>query len=136
MGAPCESCAFRSGAAANTEIYNRLRSEICALTGVPFWCHHGKDGTDFTSKTKFVTNAELRSRGMRICEGWKRAVRQHVRPGLTATFKRLVRRWTGEGILQLIDEFIDAEEGSAEKRDAHRRLDRAIRGLHREDGFQ
>jgi hypothetical protein len=39
----CEGCAFKPGAAANREPWNRLRSMICALGGIPFYCHHGLD---------------------------------------------------------------------------------------------
>lgn len=99
MSNPCDSCAFHPGAAAHNELYNRLRGEICAITGVPFWCHHGKDGTDYTNSSKFVSRSEIRARGMRVCEGWKAEVRKHVAAGSDRWHRRLIRRWRGEAAL-------------------------------------
>ena len=129
---PCESCAFREGAAAHNEVYNRLRAQICALTGVPFWCHHTTSGADITGSSSFKTKAEVSAVGLRICEGWKREVVQNVKPG-PATFKRLVRRWKGEAILEMIEEFVRSE--GEDKQEVLQRLDHAIRTLHAADGF-
>ena len=36
---PCSDCAFKPGAGAYKEPYNRLKGIICSLGGIPFYCH-------------------------------------------------------------------------------------------------
>lgn len=131
---PCDTCAFRTGAAAHSEVYNRLRAQICAITGVPFWCHHG---FDWKTKSKYITRAEFRERGMRICQGWRDEVRKHVKPGLEGALRRLIRRSKGEAILRMIERFIGLSGKSKKaKAAAHAELEAAIRSLHAEEGFK
>jgi hypothetical protein len=130
MSGPCDTCAYRPGAEANTEAYNRFRSLICALTGVPFYCHHN---FDWKTQRSRMTRPEFRKLRPTLCEGWRREVKKHVKPGLAGTFNRLVRRWKGEYILLLIEEWVGAE--GADKKARTKELQAAIKSLHAEDGY-
>lgn len=43
MPDPCETCAFREDCETFDEPLNRLKSMICAMSGLPFYCHKGYD---------------------------------------------------------------------------------------------
>jgi hypothetical protein len=76
----CESCAFRLGSDAARESNNFIKSRLCALGGVPFYCHEGTDWKDPDSHV--VKNyAELRERGPRVCAGWKAETGRVARAG-------------------------------------------------------
>lgn len=132
MRSPCEGCAFSEGAAANREPYNLLRATVAAMTAHPFWCHHTKHGGLITAESHLMTHARHHALGLQICEGWRREVVKHVKPGLT-TRQRLIRRWMGAGILQMIEEFIGSK--GRRKKELHTRLTAAIRKLHADEGF-
>ncbi|HEV7674353.1 MAG TPA: hypothetical protein VGQ12_07475 [Candidatus Angelobacter sp.] len=120
---PCDTCAFRNGAEANSEPYNRLRALVCAVSGIPFYCHHGFDWqtTDISLiNRRFVpVGGELTCR-MHACAGWKREVARFKANGQIPSDPavRSVQRQFGEYALCLIKAAIDAPEDSAEK-EAH-----------------
>lgn len=73
---PCETCAFNkpgSGGAAN-EVNNRLKGQICAHGGIPFFCHHDRSGQEYNWKTGMLGPLELPPAERRICQGWRGAV--------------------------------------------------------------
>lgn len=125
MPNPCDGCAYADGAAANLEPDNRLKALVCALTGVPFWCHHGMN---WQTTPKHLSRAEFQALNLHICEGWRREVSKRIKPGLAGKRRRLIRRWKGEAALMLIDEFIALEPGP-EKDEALERLQSITRKL-------
>lgn len=70
----CGSCAFRKSSPTRAEPYNAIRALLCELGGVPFYCHYDKSGRDFhhTPDDKPVLVQ------LRVCEGWKAAVRKRA----------------------------------------------------------
>jgi hypothetical protein len=47
MSSPCNTCAFRAGCITHDkEPHNALKGEICALSGVPFFCHYDQNHVD------------------------------------------------------------------------------------------
>lgn len=74
---PCAGCAFNPGAAANLEPNNRVRSEICALAGLPFMCHHG---LQWDKPLGIYRGIAFDTAGStipaRVCAGWKSRVRE------------------------------------------------------------
>jgi hypothetical protein len=125
---PCDSCAFSPGAGAHDEIYNRFRAEVCALTGVPFYCHHG---FDWENQPRYLAKSEVRQ--IVLCAGWKREVQRHVKPGIAGKRARLVRRWKGLMVLERLEQAVNLT-GKA-KALAWARLQKAVLSLHAEDGF-
>lgn len=121
----CDGCAFKDGAAANVEPYNRLRSEICAIGGLPFFCHANIDWRkDLTGKDPEQLGAELRKTG--ICAGWRERVLELKSGGhFDDPEIRIVRRLVAAYALQKIDEWADAPAGE-EKQFLHGELSRAI----------
>ncbi len=124
MKQQCEGCAFRPGAQpGNQQPYNELRGEICALGGIPFYCHTGFDWQRLgRAEERPPTGAELRASG--TCAGWRARVRElnttgHYRKG------GKVRRWIALYAYQLVDQFVHAKPGH-EKRRLHWRLREAI----------
>lgn len=66
----CASCAFRRGSPTRYEPYNAIRAKICALGGVPFYCHDGFDGPPGDEyRGQFPPGAPRR-----VCCGWKAEV--------------------------------------------------------------
>lgn len=120
MSQPCDTCAFRKDAEAYTEPYNRLRALVCAVSGIPFYCHHGFDWrtTDLVQvNRRFVpVGGELTGR-VQACAGWKREVARLKASGQISPKPdvRKVQRIFGEYALHLIKAAIDAPEDSAEK---------------------
>lgn len=81
MANQCDTCAFKKGAAANREPYNLLRSTVCALSGVPFFCHEGFDWRNFRQG---LPPREHR----KVCAGWQQNVRQLAAKGRFANEDR------------------------------------------------
>lgn len=73
----CDSCAFRkpgTGGAAS-ESNNRLEALICAHGGIPFYCHHRQDGTEWDWRAGLIEFSALPPSQRRVCGGWKAMVR-------------------------------------------------------------
>lgn len=132
---PCEGCAFTEGAEANTEPQNNLKAQLCLLGGIPFYCHHSKDGTlqDLSDIPRAKVREQVRIGRMVICQGWRRevaalAVKGYYREQLEA--KRAFAAF-GLGALQI---FVSTED-KAEKRKAAKNLKDIILSLNRAQGF-
>src|SRR5229473_1752785 len=112
----CDECAFKPGAVANKEPYNHLRSEVCALSARPFFCHHS------------WANQRQECRTAGTCAGWRARVQELKKKGwFTDKSKVATRRWVGEYILAQIEEFISTT--GAEKRRATRAIKSSLRIL-------
>lgn len=141
MSAACGSCAFRPGCVTHdAEPYNALRGIIAALGARPFWCHHvnGEDHHEdqqyllrrLPQVRKALLNCEilegdpvLEGETVKLCEGWKEAVRKHKANHLfDDPAVRKVRRLAADRALVVIDEFIAAPEGSELKAELNREL--------------
>jgi hypothetical protein len=71
----CESCAFRKTCDTWQEPRNRVVSQISAAGPLPFFCHAGLDWRNpVTHVLPARMLAEVSGGGLRVCEGWKRAV--------------------------------------------------------------
>jgi hypothetical protein len=133
----CESCAFRPagspGAAA--EVNNRLKGEICALSGVPFSCHHAPDGRELNwrgSPADLFQSMNGR-KDLRVCAGWKLAVAEHARRGLFAA-GRTVRRALGIYGLDQLNIFLSRDIEPEEKEEAHLEFGRILKILIKKKG--
>lgn len=100
VGSACDTCAFRPGPGAHEEPYNRLRSNICAMSGVPFFCHEGIDwrGQDAMSRLPGL----LHSGDAHICAGWKERVSLAIPRGREHAGCRQLRKLLG-GLALCVD---------------------------------
>jgi hypothetical protein len=122
----CEGCAFKPGAAANREPYNLLRSEVCALGAIPFFCHHSIDWKNRKMDSASI-RADVRIAG--ICQGWKRRVGELRAEGYFVDVeKRRTRRFSAMYILGVLDEWIEQKDPT-EKKILHSQLREALRLL-------
>lgn len=115
MNSPCDSCAFREGSETfEREPYNRFRGQIAALSGLPFFCHHGLNWRGPMAIRKgLVFDMDGKVQHVKICAGWRAEVALHITP---ATPDRRIRRGLGQAILDQLDAAI-AETGIAEKKE-------------------
>src|SRR5579863_867335 len=73
---PCSTCAYGTAGGAAKEPHNRLKGQICALGGIPFFCHHAPDGRELNwhgGPAEYFASMRDR-RDIRMCAGWKREV--------------------------------------------------------------
>lgn len=122
---PCEGCAFTEGAAANLEPDSNLKGQLCVLGGLPFYCH---STFDCRKESGVGTKADVRRLGMRICRGWKREVAALAGTGYYDDRREVKRQMALIGTANL-QRWIDAEEGSREKRDAWEIFGAVIKSL-------
>jgi hypothetical protein len=100
----CGSCAFRDGSVTRHEPYNAIRAQICALGGVPFYCHRDMDGP---------VGDEFRGRlppgiPYTVCEGWKSEVRRRAKLSWWRESLRM-RRTIARIALLHFEGFIDSD---------------------------
>lgn len=123
----CDTCAFRAGCITHEkEPHNRLKALICALGGLPFYCHYS-DAGDWSSTSISKLNREesmtLR-RDLPVCQGWKAEVKRLAGVGHFRKATR-ARRWVALHALRLVQRFIDSDNPE-EKADVERDLYRAL----------
>jgi hypothetical protein len=108
----CETCAFRPGSDAARESNNYIKARLCALGGLPFYCHEGTNWKDPHSH-RVASHAELRARGIRVCAGWKAEVGRladagHFRKG--RLFKRALAFVGLESLIIFLSKESDPED--------------------------
>lgn len=133
---PCDTCAFRSGSVTHDEEpHNRLRSELCALGAIPFYCHHGADGTvrDLGTVTRETQRVAVQTGFIVICQGWRRTVKELAAAGYFKESPRLKRVYAEVG-LGALRTFVSEEEGP-KKRRAAETLQDVIFALNKYRGF-
>ncbi len=125
---PCDTCAFgkKGGAGAASESKNRLTAIICANAGIPFHCHHRRDGIEWpwSGETATADFLKLPPSAKKLCEGWKREVSArkamgHFNVGDTPADQSLLRRYQrglGAQALKALDYFL-AEKDPKDKAD-------------------
>lgn len=116
----CGSCAYREASITRHEPYNALRALICALGGIPFYCHQGFDWR--TAKGRFPAGAPRK-----VCEGWKREVALKAKDPewrKTLWFRRAIAELTVGAVEQFV-----SEEDPGEKKRLLRVMQRGIRKL-------
>lgn len=76
----CDSCAFREGSITfEREPDNRLRAQIAALGGIPFFCHHGLNwNKPIAVKRGFAFDLDGNHQRLKICEGWRSHVARMI----------------------------------------------------------
>lgn len=125
---PCETCAFgkngKSGA--SSEPKNRLTAIISANAGLPFFCHHRRDGGDWEwhSDTAVAEFLKLPPTAKKLCEGWRREVARrkaigHFNVGDTPEDQALLRRYQrglGADALKTLNNFL-TEKDPADRKD-------------------
>lgn len=132
---PCAGCAFTEGSEANLEPQNNIKAQFCLLGGIPFYCHHARDGSIQSLQT--VTPAERRERIqtglMIVCQGWRREVGKLAAEGYYTKAPAAKRAYAmlGLGALQI---FLSEEEGEKKER-AAQTLQDVILALNKERGF-
>lgn len=139
---PCDTCALgticRSGddRGAADEVRNRLRAEICARAGIPFFCHHSRSGPQYDWRAGGLGPLSLPPGERRLCAGWKARVKEVYprdlvcsTPEDTAVLRRY-QRGLGNEALDAVDRFIDEKDPArkVERRKEMRDLIRAVKG--------
>jgi len=113
---PCDTCALREGTITHDkEPYNAFRGLICALAGIPFYCHHGLNWKKHIGVRKGIAfDTEATHRRLHVCEGWKREVIKHIPQGPEHRLTRMVRRAIGEECMETLEAAL-GETRAAEK---------------------
>jgi len=125
MNNPCDSCAFVPGTVTHdSEPHNLLRATICLLGPLPFQCHYLRDGRDIHADPavpRYMSGNQYRGVGFRVCEGWRREVRELAATGY---FKDSPRRTKAYGMLALeeLEIMLASEAGSEDWQEANQRL--------------
>lgn len=70
----CEGCAFKPDSEANGEAVSTLKAQIAVMTPAPFYCHDTMEDWETVDSTS--DRKQLLQKGMKICEGWKKAVKE------------------------------------------------------------
>lgn len=120
MSEPCRECAFRKECETWTEPRNRLISQICAAGPLPFFCHACIDWRNPEAHVLPLRELALRAQpagGLRVCEGWKRAVAARQWPG--DPMLRWYQRGLAKQALLTADRFL---VGDASEREMQRDL--------------
>lgn len=134
MSTPCDTCAFRRGSETHDhEPHNLLKGTICALAGIPFFCHHGFDyATAHISviNRRFATVNVSDVREIRVCEGWKRRIQRLKAQGYFAVDSetRKAQQQIGQHALSLMNAFID-EKDEAKKEEYRQGLQNCVQVL-------
>lgn len=134
MGSPCDTCAFREGSETfEREPYNRFRGQVAAMSGVPFFCHHGLNwrGPMAIRKGK-VFDVDGNVERLQICAGWRKNVVKHIRPGMK---DRLLRRGLGQACMDQLEAAV-AETSGPEKEELWRELRGMFMMLAQKAGFK
>lgn len=110
-GAACDTCAFGSSGGACDEAENAMKAQICAFGGIPFFCHHGRDGQEYDWRNDPLGPLALAPENRKLCEGWRSQVgvlkRGGYFPDRDMTYIRrvvakraftLLERWRLDGI--------------------------------------
>ena len=109
--APCSQCAFRKNCETWHEPRNRLVSQICAAGPLPFFCHANIPWQDpavhALSARTLAQRIAAAAGGLRVCEGWKRAVAGRQWPG-DPTLRRYQRMLAREALITA-DRFLQDE---------------------------
>lgn len=132
----CEGCAFTEGAVASLEPVSSIKAELSLLGGLPFYCHHLRDGTEVDlDDYKPFTPALMRGLGVQVCEGWRREVQALAATGY---YKQnpAIKRLYAIGGLQALTTFLESPEDSPEKEEAATRLGDLILALNKARGFE
>lgn len=124
-----------AGATANREPYNNLKSLICALASIPFYCHHTRMGRDITELAdKRFTRGELKDLQMKICGGWSARTRVLEAAG-HYTGRRKTLQFIGQYAIEQLDAMLDytdtTADGEAARRHAEGELHKALKLLRR-----
>jgi hypothetical protein len=107
MSTPCSTCAFGTSGAAN-EPKNSLTGIICALGGKPFFCHHGKDGTEYDWQQNPLGPFQLAPENRKVCAGWQAKVQSLNERGFFANPDyRVIRRAVAERAFSLLRKLAD-----------------------------
>lgn len=127
----CETCAFGKkgiGGAAD-EVDNVLKAQVCAFGAIPFYCHHGKDGTEYGWHLDGSLGPyELAAANRKVCEGWKRRVAHLAKRGFFGEF-RAIRRAVAAKALKLLETFLAEETPRRKKKFARRDLEPLLQFL-------
>ena len=106
---------------------------VCALSGRPFFCHHGLDWRrPLAIRKGQVFDIHGNVERVKVCAGWQTEVRKHITP---ATKDRSIRRGLGDYCMELIDTW-GAETGPAEKKELWTELRRVFLMLVKRSGLR
>ena len=126
--APCETCAFGSSGGAADEPSNAVRGLICAYGAIPFFCHHGKDGTEYDWREDALGPMRLNPANRKLCEGWRAQVaalkRSGYFPNRSMTF---IRRFVAKRAYKFWERFLIAGIGRTKKKQAWDQMKRCVK---------
>jgi hypothetical protein len=132
---PCAGCAYTTGADANREPRNYVAAQLCALGGLPFYCHHAKDGSlvDIREIPVEQRRAEIQAGRLQICRGWRRETAELHRAGYFDAARDLKRQFA-EAALRALGVFTGSKAGARKER-AAKLLRDVLLALWRSRGF-
>lgn len=110
MTTACDTCAFGRTGGAASEPRNRLKGMICAYGASVFWCHHGRDGTEYDWQGSKLGPMLLEPANRKPCAGWQRYVAELKRRGYFANADYLtIRKAVARRAFKLLEDFTDKE---------------------------
>lgn len=119
----CHSCAFRAGSETRSDSLTVLKGEVCALGGVPFFCHIDKHGFDFhdgdhTPGREFLV----------ICEGFRARVREAAKDPRWHKNRR-IRRAMAQHVIDSMNQLDTAGQDPEIRRELIRQIGDAVEYL-------
>ena len=128
MPKPCDTCAFGKSGGAADEPYNATRGLICAFGGLPFFCHHGKDGREYDWRSDPLGPLTLDPTNRKLCEGWRAMVgglkRNGYFPDSNMTY---IRRFVAKRCYSFFERFLIEGMGRAKKKHAWGEMKRCMK---------
>ena len=125
--APCGTCAYTCGSAANREPHNNLKAQICVLGGIPFYCHKGSDKWKDPKNHGIISKVRFKELNLPICQGWVRRVRALAKVGYykkNPTTRKIIAQIAAESL-----EIFVSSKDRKEKRQALRTLGKMLNKL-------
>ena len=129
----CDTCAFGGNGAAK-EPYNRLKSDICAFGAIPFFCHHGKDGTEYDWQESPLGPMLLEPANRKVCAGWQAKVKELKRCHYFSNKDYLIiRRIVATAAMKALEIFTAKDVNLHKKEQARVRLAECVKFITRKD---
>jgi hypothetical protein len=134
LSGPCDTCAFGLKGGAAEEVNNRVKGMICAYGASVFWCHHGRDGTEYDWRGSKLGPMLLAPQNRKPCAGWQDYVSRLKRAGFFANADYLtIRKCIARRALKLLERFTDDQTPVDEKEFTRVEFDRCMRFITAKD---
>lgn len=125
---PCDTCALGKCGGAADEANNRVKAMICAYGANVFWCHHGKDGTEYDWKNNPLGPMTLAPQNRKVCSGWQRYVKKLKQRGFfDEPDFLLIRKMIARKALRLLERTLSKETPKPERDLVQIELEKCVR---------